>query len=52
MQLACEAGVDKSSMNRFIKKDLIFLSNVTSKFGVFKIVKANKINIKYTLQKT
>ena len=34
---AGEAGVDKSSMNRIIKKDLIFLKNVTSKLGVFTI---------------
>ena len=48
---AGEAGVDKSSMNRIIKKDLIFLKNVTSKFGIFKIFMANKINTKYNLWK-
>ena len=51
-KLACEASVDKSNMNRIIKKDLIFLNNVTSKLGVFNIFKANKTNIKCTLQKT
>ena len=51
-KLACEASEDKSSMWRIIKKDIIFLKNVTSKFGVFNIFKTNKINIKYTFWKT
>ena len=50
-KLACEASEDKSSMWRIIKKDIIFLKNVTSKFGIFKIFMANKINTKYNLWK-
>ena len=46
----CEAMLDVTK--KCILFPFIFLNNVTSKLGVFNIFKANKTNIKCTLQKT